>query len=123
MENSGFRKSPRLHPIPLNVERFLALLPVAGAKLVRLQGVEHAKNLIHVPANAKVVYRYVPDDVVRIDDERCPLANALVRVKDAKFLRRVPASHRRASETAGPSGRDDAASTPCARTPNPCCLR
>src|SRR6185295_20115021 len=42
-------------------QRGLALLPVAGAELVRLQRVQDAQDLVHVAADGEVVHRSPAD--------------------------------------------------------------
>src|SRR5262249_6092267 len=65
----------------------LALLPVAGAKLVGLQRVEHAQDLLRVAADAEVVDRHEADHALGIDDEGGAQRDALLLVEDAERAR------------------------------------
>src|SRR5690606_16327677 len=53
----------------LDLERRIALLPVAGAELVRLETVEHSERLRDRTADREVVDVHPADDAVRIGDE------------------------------------------------------
>ena len=61
-----------------------ALLPVAGAQLVRLQRVEHAHHFLDITADAEIGDHDEADDALRIDDEGRALRNAFVRIQNAK---------------------------------------
>src|SRR5690349_18967862 len=74
----------------LNVKCFLTLLPVARAELVGLERVKHSKNFIYVASHAEIIYRHVANDVIGIDDEGRALADAFVRVEDAKLVSEFP---------------------------------
>ena len=45
-----------------------ALLPIARAKLIGLQRVEHSEGFINVAADRQIVDRHPSDDAVWIDD-------------------------------------------------------
>src|SRR5579883_292398 len=66
------------------LQDLFAPLPVAGAKLVGLQRVEHAQNFLRVAADREVVDRHEADDALRIDDEGRAQADALALVEDAE---------------------------------------
>ena len=70
----------------LNVQCFLALLPVARTEFVGLQRVEHAKNFIDITAYAQVVDGYVTNDIIGIHDKSGALANTFVRIEDAELV-------------------------------------
>src|SRR4029453_4547355 len=64
----------------------IALLPVAGAKLVCLQGIEHAQYFLRIAADRQVVDRHEADDALGIDDEGGAQADALGLVENAQLL-------------------------------------
>src|SRR5690606_4954185 len=68
------------------LEYFLAILPVAGAELVGLQGVEHAQDFLRIAADAEVVHRHEADDAFRVHDEGGAQADAFRLVQDAELL-------------------------------------
>ena len=72
------------HECRLDVKRFLALLPVAGAQLVGLQRVEHAQNFLRVAAHGKIGHVHEANDVLRIDDEGGALGDAGLLIQDAE---------------------------------------
>src|SRR5262245_51706533 len=74
----GGERSIRL--VSRRFERVLAFLPVAGAELVGLQGVEDAQDFLRVPADAQVVDRGEADDALGIDDEGCAQGDAFLLV-------------------------------------------
>src|SRR5690606_32137790 len=61
------------------LERFAADRTIAGAKLIRLQGVENAQRVLRIAADAEIVDVNVLDDVVRVDDEGGAQRNARFR--------------------------------------------
>jgi len=67
------------------VQRFLALLPVAGAKLVSLKRIKYAQNFLRVAAHRKIGDIDKANHVLRIDDERRSLCHAGVLIEDAKL--------------------------------------
>src|SRR5262249_49807151 len=73
---------------PTDLGRFaqglFALLPVAGAKLIGLQRVEHAQSLIHAPPDRQIITRHPSDDAFGIDDECRAQRHALFLVKDSQ---------------------------------------
>ena len=50
-------------------QRLLALLPVAGAELVGLKGVERAQHLVDVASDREVIHRDEADHAIGVDDE------------------------------------------------------
>ena len=89
MRDNSANLFPTPCSLPLNVDGFLALLPVAGTKLVGLQCVEHAQNLLRIAAHREIGDIHKADHALRIDDERCALANAGLSVQNAELLREV----------------------------------
>src|SRR5689334_328796 len=70
--------------LQLRRQGFLALLPVAGAKLIGLQAVEHAEHLVDVAADAQVVRGRVAHDALRVDDDGGAQRDAGFRVQNAE---------------------------------------
>src|SRR5215471_4801580 len=68
------------------LEDVLAPLPVAGAELVGLQGIEDAQHFRRIATDGKVVHRHEADDAVGIDDEGGAQAHALGLVENAERL-------------------------------------
>src|SRR5688500_10962099 len=68
------------------LQDLFALLPVAGAKLVGLQRVEHAQHFLRIAADRQVVHRDEADDALGIDDEGGAQADAFALVEDAQLL-------------------------------------
>src|SRR5688572_22349462 len=61
-----------------------ALLPVARAKFVGLQGVQNPKRFINASSDRQVVNRHPSDDSFGIDDVCRPQRHAFLFVKDAQ---------------------------------------
>jgi hypothetical protein len=70
-------------------QNLLALLPVAGAELIGLQGVEHAQDFLRVAADREVVHRNETDDVLRVHDEGGALCDSFVRIEYPKGRRQL----------------------------------
>src|SRR3981189_3757817 len=66
------------------LERVFALLPVAGAQLIGLQGVQHAQHFLGAAAYVEVGDVDEADHTVRIDDEGRALRYAGLRIEDAQ---------------------------------------
>src|SRR4051812_19348569 len=77
-------KSGRLVEQGVRVQHVLALLPVAGAELVGLQGVEDAQHFLRVAADVQAVHRGPLDGAVRVDDEGRAQRHAGFLVEDAE---------------------------------------
>src|SRR3954470_132980 len=91
--------TPRLVPAPAEhdsaglsagsgsgrLKRVLALLPVAGAQLVGLQGVQNAQDFLRVAADRQVIDRSEADDALGIDDEGGAECHAFGLVEDAEL--------------------------------------
>src|SRR5690606_23776839 len=78
---SQTRRSGSGRPADLDsgdLQGLLARLPVARAKLIRLQRVEHAQDLVDVAADVHVGDRNEADDALRIDDEGRALRDAFL---------------------------------------------
>src|SRR5882757_1261769 len=85
----SFRTSMDMAVSSGGFEDVVALLPVAGAELVGLQGVEHAQHFLRIAADREVVHRHEADDALGIDDEGGAQADALVLVEDAERCRKL----------------------------------
>src|SRR3954452_6333524 len=70
-------------------QRLLALLPVAGAKLIALQRIENAQDLIGIAANRALRHVNETDHIVRVDDECRALRDAGRRVENTQLLTEV----------------------------------
>src|SRR5512134_1345946 len=71
------------------LQELVALVPVAGAELVRLEGVQRAQHLLDIAADAQVVHRREPDDAVGVDDERRAQRHAFLPVENAERRREL----------------------------------
>jgi hypothetical protein len=67
-------------------EHFLALVPVAGAKLVGLQGIENAQDFLGIAAHGKIVDGNEPNHIIGIDDESGALGHAFGGIEAAPQL-------------------------------------
>src|SRR5258705_1844075 len=67
-----------------NLQRGLARLPVARAKLAGLERIEHAYHLVHVATDREIVDAGPADDALRIHDEGGPQRDSLAPVQDAE---------------------------------------
>src|ERR1700754_1932430 len=85
----SFRTSIDMVASLSGLQDLVALLPVAGAKLVGLQRIEHAQHFLRVAADREVVHRHEADDAIGIDDEGGAQADALGLVEDAQLLREL----------------------------------
>src|SRR5882757_8901212 len=85
----SFRTSMDMAVSSGGFQDLVALLPVAGAELVGLQGVEHAQHFLRIAADRQVVDRHEADDALGIDDEGGAQADALALVEDAQCLREL----------------------------------
>src|SRR3954454_1221692 len=65
-------------------EGFFALLPVAGAELVGLQGIEDTKDFERIASDGEIVDGNEADNVVRIDDEGGALCHTFLGIEDAE---------------------------------------
>src|SRR3954453_13130296 len=85
----SFRTSIDMIASSRGLQDVFALLPVAGAKLVGLQRIEHAQHFLRVAADREVVHRHEADDALGIDDEGGAQADALALVEDAEPSRQL----------------------------------
>ena len=63
----------------------IALLPVARAELIALQGIEHPEHLSHIAADPALIDIDPLDDAMRVDNEGSPQAIAFRLLKDAQL--------------------------------------
>src|SRR5580700_4722075 len=70
-------------------QRLFTLLPIAGAKLIGLQRIEHAQHFLRIAAHRKIRHIHEADDAFRIDDEGSTLCHAGLWIEDAKLLREI----------------------------------
>src|SRR5213082_1860639 len=66
------------------LERVFALVPVAGAQLIGLQGVQHAQHFLGAAAHVEVGDVDEADHAVRIHDEGRALRHARFRIEDSQ---------------------------------------
>src|SRR3546814_5772737 len=83
---TAMRRKPVAEAALRGLQDVFALLPVAGAEFVGLQGVEHAQHFLRVAADAEVVHRHEADDALRVDDEGGAQRDALGLVEHAEVL-------------------------------------
>src|SRR5581483_9199050 len=69
-----------------DLDRFLSLAPVAGAELIGLQCIEHAKRFGDAAADGENVHVHPADRPFRIDDERGAKSDAGILADDAELL-------------------------------------
>ena len=62
----------------------LALLPIARAELIGLQGVEHAQHFINVAADGEIGNHNETNDAFRVNDISGALGDTGVGVEDAE---------------------------------------
>src|ERR1043166_598943 len=72
-----------------NHKGLFTFLPVAGAELVGLQGIEHAQDLLRAAADGKIGHVDEADDVLWIHDESGALGHTLLRIQDAELRSKV----------------------------------
>src|SRR5512132_2582305 len=83
-DESGAGSLPAPGPRSCGFQNVFALLPVAGAQLVRLQSIEDTQHFLRVTADIEIIHRDEADDPLRIDDERRAQTHALALVEDAQ---------------------------------------
>src|SRR5579859_1024455 len=71
-------------------QNLFALLPVAGAQLPGLEGVEQAQRLVGVAADIEAVDRDVLDRALWVDDEGRAQRHARLGIEDAERGRQLP---------------------------------
>ena len=93
---AGSLKTARLEE--LNGEDGLALVPVAGAKFVSLQSIEHSQDFFGIAADREIVDRDEANDAFGIDEEGGPLATRgernVSRSSRPRFVYRGPRTPR-----------------------------
>src|ERR1700750_3089074 len=73
----------------LDLQGFLALLPVARTKFVCLQRIENAQNFLRIAAYRKIGYVCETNDAVRIDDERRSLGYPFFFIQNSKLPSKI----------------------------------
>src|SRR5271165_282038 len=81
----GFRDGTSSRTL-LDVDRLLALLPVAGAELVGLQRIQHTQNLRRVAADREIGDVNKADDALRVHEEGGALRHTGLEIEDAELL-------------------------------------